>query len=194
MSVRGWLLGAAGVGAAISLLVWAGGGPRARASTPQTARRVRLIGDSQACLVGQLPGPHTTFLHGTTAAGEVDCRWGSRIADWNARVDEIPVAPGDLVLVFLGSNEMDATPDPRPIVASLRRRGADVVWVGPPLIRGASGAFIPHVQSLLAHAGVPYFDSRSLALRQDAAEVHPADEVEAARWLDAVLHFAGARP
>lgn len=166
------------------------GSPKASAPTQATGT-LHIVGDSQACRVGQLGGPNSTYLSGVTQVGVVNCKTGSTVADWNPPViDSIPINAGDLVLVFLGSNQISATPDPKPIAQSVLKRGARVLWVGPPLIHGQSGAFIASTQAALASIGVPYFDSRILNLKQDAAGVHPVNAAEAARWLNAALAYA----
>ena len=155
---------------------------------------IQIIGDSQACWCSGLSkdsNPNHDFLKGITGSGQVDCKIGSRIADWNHKLTQVGgavgIIPGAHVLIFLGSNEMDSTPDPSLIVKTIRAHGGIPVWVGPPLIRGKSGAFIPHVQEILGKMGVPYFDSRAIGLKQDKAGVHPVSQAEANRWLNAVL-------
>lgn len=154
-----------------------------------SSSKLHIVGDSQACWCGALAttNPGSIFLSGVTSVGIVDCKFGSRIADWNAHIASIAINPSDYVLIFLGSNEMGNTPDPTTIIKSVLTRGGIPVWVGPPLIRGASGPFIAHVASICSSLGVEYFDSRTINLQQDAARVHPADAQEAARWLNAVL-------
>jgi hypothetical protein len=120
----------------------------------------------------------------------VDCKIGSRVADWTHKLtqpSDRSVIGGAHVLIFLGSNEMDSTPDPTPVIKTIRQRGGIPVWVSPPLIRGKGGAFIPHMQKALGALNVPYFDSRSIGLKQDKAGVHPVSQAEADRWLKAVL-------
>ena len=164
-----------------------------RAITAVTQAPMWILGDSQACWCSGLTtdkNPSRAFLSGLTVAGAVDCKIGSRVADWNAHVENVPVRPGDRVLVFLGSNEMDGLPDPTKIVESLRRRGVTrITWVGPPLIRGKGGQAIGRLQSICARLNVPYFDSRTIELKQDKAGVHPMNQAEADRWLAAALNY-----
>lgn len=151
--------------------------------------RLHIIGDSQACRCGGVYPSGTAFTNATTGVGVVDCKVGSRIADWNGHIDAVNVQSGDRALVFLGSNEMNSTPDPSFIINSLLSRGASVVWVGPPLIHDISGPFIAHVSGIVESLGVPYFDSRTLNLQQPDG-IHPSPS-EAARWLNAVLASQG---
>jgi lysophospholipase L1-like esterase len=155
-----------------------------RAGTPT----IWVIGDSQACWCSGLTtdkNPSRAFLKGTTPVGQAECKIGSRTADWNAEIKNVPFAPGDWVLLFLGSNEMTSTPDPTPIAKHVLGRGGRLVWVGPPTIRGARGAFPESVRAKLQPLGVPYFDSRTLKLEQSDG-VHPTPD-EAVRWMQAVL-------
>src|ERR1700681_332539 len=103
---------------------------------------LHIIGDSQACRTANYYTSSHSFVTATTNAGiVVDCKVGSRVSDWNAHIDSIAVQPGEHALIFLGSNQISSTPDPTYIVQSLLKRGAQPVWVGPPLIHGVSGPF-----------------------------------------------------
>jgi len=156
---------------------------------------VIFVGDSQACIVSQLTtdkNPSRAFLEGETNADveiRVTCKIGSRVADWNKKIDAVKIDKGDTVFVFLGSNEFDNQPDPTTIVRSILRRGARPIWIGPPRIRGGEGRAPAFIAEKLRKLGVAFFDSRKLDLQQSDG-VHPTPE-EANRWRAAVLSAAG---
>lgn len=165
--------------------------------TPTPANpTIRIVGDSQACWCGSLTtdrNPSRAFLTGVTVIGPVDCKIGSRVADWNGHIANTPIFPGDVVFVFLGSNELGNHPDPARILKSILERGAHPIWVGPPLIRGASGPAVMSIAAGCAALGVPYFDTQTQLVPplQQTDGIHPASQAEAYRWLGAAMRFAG---
>ncbi len=157
---------------------------------------IRIVGDSQACWCGGLTtdlNPDHSFLRGVTVIGPVVCKIGSRVADWNSHINQVPVQPGDWVFVFLGSNELGNTPDPTTILRSILARGGHPIWVGPPLIRHASGPAVQSLRQGCAAVGVPYYDTPTALVPplQQKDGVHPLNAGEAYRWLLGAMRFAG---
>jgi len=165
--------------------------------SPSGTPRLFVIGDSQACGATGIANPcgsdpsrpcaksGDTFANWVTLAGQktlVYCKIGSHTSEWAAIVPTLGLLPGDVVLVFLGSNDYFSKPDPRGIVQAIGAAGASFLWVGPPAIRGGAGVAPDYLASVLGRA---YFDSRSLHLTL-ADGIHPTKS-EFARWMGAIL-------
>ncbi len=198
------VLPAVAIGGVYLIGRWLFGSSQAAASA--SASPLLVIGDSQACGAtnvahpcGEIPGDPScaksgsTFATTTTIAGRaarVFCTVGARTSAFTAaRMAMVAPQPNETVLVFLGSNDCGAHPDPSAIVSAVDAVGAKLLWVGPPAIRGVSCAA---ADSLAASLGPRFFDSRALSLQQ-ADGVHPTP-AEFARWMAAVLQAADASP
>ena len=113
----------------------------------------------------------------------VTCLYGSRTSDWTReRLESVAFAPGDTLLVFLGSNDFFRGPRTETIATFARDHGLPLLWVGPPAVRGLRGRAR---DALASRLGDRYFDTFELDLILGPDGVHPPPE-EVARWLFAV--------
>jgi hypothetical protein len=183
----------------IASLIWVIARAEKPTATPGNGAQPRLIiiGDSQACGATGVANPcgsdpsRLCAKSGETFADIVEvggtkaivyCKVGAHTSEWAAAVPSLGLKQGDVVLVFLGSNDYNAKPDPTPLVNAIKATGASYLWVGPPAIRGQVGVAPAYLASKL---GAAYFDSRTLSLKL-ADGIHPTPS-EFARWMTAVL-------
>ncbi len=188
---------------AVAAIVWtfvsrlSSSGETLPTSAPWTKPHLFVIGDSQACGATGVANPcgsdpsRPCAKSGDTFANVIDldgtrtlvyCKVGAHTSEFAAIVPTLGIGTGDTVLVFLGSNDYDAKPDPTGIVKAIKAAGASYLWVGPPAIRGRVGAAPAYLKSKL---GAAYYDSRELDLKL-ADGIHPSPD-EFARWKAAVL-------
>lgn len=135
------------------------------------ANKLYILGDSQACGVKQYAPKGAIVI----------CKVGSRISEWNKKIQNIDIRPQDEVIIFLGSNDWYSSPNTFPITQKLN--STNCVFVGPPLIRGKNGSADIIKYQITSDKTCKYLDSRDLNLIQ----VDGVHTKESKRWLDAAL-------
>jgi hypothetical protein len=135
------------------------------------AHKLYILGDSQACGVKQYAPKGAIVI----------CQVGSRISQWNKKIQNIDIGPQDEVIIFLGSNDWYSSPNTLPITQKLN--STKCVFVGPPMIRNKNGS-ADVIKSQISQDGTcKYLDSRELNLIQ----VDGVHTKESKRWLDVAL-------
>lgn len=182
----------------VAALIWALVRAEKPNAAPGDARpKLFIIGDSQACGATGIANPcgsdpsrpcaksGQTFANIVEVGGTkalVYCKVGAHTSEWGPVVPSLGLKQGDVVLVFLGSNDYNARPDPTAITKAIGAAGASYLWVGPPAIRGQTGAAPAYLAGKL---GTAYFDSRTLDLTL-ADGIHPTPS-EFTRWMAAIM-------
>jgi hypothetical protein len=184
----------------VAAIVWAFMKVQPAAAGDAPRPRLFIIGDSQACGATGIANPcgsdssrpcaksgqtFANFVEVNGVKALVYCKIGAHTSEWGPIVPSLGLKPGDVVLVFLGSNDYDAKPDPAPITKAITAAGASYVWIGPPAIRGRSGAAPAFLAGKLGSA---YFDSRTLDLTL-ADGIHPTPS-EFTRWMTTAMTLA----
>lgn len=144
-----------------------------------SSQKVLITGDSQACAMGWGAIPAVK-----SSAEKVDilCKGGTRTSYWagSKMVEALSHDKYDAVIVFLGSNDYGARPDPTPVVQRIKDAKVPVcVWVGPPLIRGQRSITNEHLKSRVGPC--LYLDSQELGVPL-ADGVHPTGP-GSVKWL-----------
>jgi lysophospholipase L1-like esterase len=109
---------------------------------------------------------------------KITCKGGTSTQQWHTKIDEANIKSGDIVIVFLGSNDWYRKPDPKPILTKLK--GTSCVWVGPPDMPKLRGPAADHLKKEIETDGMcKFLDSRNLKLQLPDG-VHTS---EPGKWL-----------
>lgn len=144
--------------------------------------KVLVFGDSQAIATyGEL-----RHVMGQNYEFDLLAKVGSRISYWTSDKLQPLATPRDTVIIFLGSNGYDTSPeDPKLILDSVG--SARCIWVGPPRIRNRDYRFTKKLAEAVSQK-CTYFDSQKLPLRLPDG-IHP-DSSSARFWAEKIVNVA----
>lgn len=156
-----------------------------------SARRILVIGDSEACAIApyvrQIDRTLQADLGGPPDDIDIECKVSTTVQYWGAQ-GNLQLALGrhpkpDAVVVFLGTNhywQRDVAPDVSPILKLIASRGAPCTWVGNTAVRGRKWP----INGLLKAAVTPqctYFDTEAANIELHDG-IHPTRQ-GATKWI-----------
>ena len=159
------------------------------------SRHVLIVGDSEACAVGQYVKQVVKEINQRNGQPlddvTVSCKVSTTVEYWNRHLQQVldtqSQAP-DYVLVFLGTNHYWQTtvPPVQPIIDMINVGFTNCIWIGNTAVRGKHWK----IDGLIRDAVSPacnYFDTESFGIEL-ADGVHPT-KTGALKWIELIWGY-----